>query len=141
MAEPRNPGFEAAVRESFSRQAVMATIGASLTRVAPGAVEITLPFRADLTQQDGYLHAAIVAAILDSACGYSAMTLVPSGAGVLTVEFKVNFVAPARGDRFVARARVKRAGRTLTVAEADAFASEGGSEVLVATMLATIMAV
>jgi len=127
------------VRESFARQSVMATIGARLTRVAPGELSIELAFRQGLTQQDGFVHAGIVATILDSACGYAAMTLVPAGARVLTVEFKANFLAPARGERVVARASVVRSGRTLTVSRADAFAVAAEKETLVATMLGTIM--
>ena len=136
---PPNPDFEIAVRESFARQSVMATIGARLTRVAPGELSIELAFRQDLTQQDGFVHAGIVATILDSACGYAAMTLVPAGARVLTVEFKANFLAPARGESIVARASVVRSGRTLTVSRADAFAVAAEKETLVATMLGTIM--
>ena len=136
---PPNPDFEAAVRASFAQQKVMATIGAELVTVAPGELAIALAFREDLTQQDGFLHAGVLATILDSACGYAAMTLVPPGARVLTVEFKANFLAPARGERFVARASVKRSGRTLTASQADAFAVTEGRETLVATMLATIM--
>jgi uncharacterized protein (TIGR00369 family) len=136
---PPNPDFEIAVRESFARQSVMATIGARLTRIAPGELSIDLEFRQDLTQQDGFVHAGIVATILDSACGYAAMTLVPAGARVLTVEFKANFLAPARGERVVARASVVRSGRTLTVSQADAFAVTAEKETLVATMLGTIM--
>jgi uncharacterized protein (TIGR00369 family) len=136
---PPNPDFEAAVRASFGQQKIMATIGAELVTVAPGELAIALPFREDLTQQDGFLHAGVLATILDSACGYAAMTLVPAGARVLTVEFKANFLAPARGERFVARASVKRSGRTLTASQADGFAAAEGRETLVATMLATIM--
>lgn len=127
------------MRESFERQSVMATIGARLIRIAPGELSIELAFRQDLTQQDGFVHAGIVATILDSACGYAAMTLVPAGARVLTVEFKANFLAPARGERVVARASVVRSGRTLTVSQADAFAVAAEKETLVATMLGTIM--
>jgi uncharacterized protein (TIGR00369 family) len=138
---PPNPEFESAVRASFSNQKIMRTIGARLERVAPGELSIALPFREDLTQQDGFLHAGVMAAILDSACGYAAMSLVPPGAHVLTVEFKANFLAPARGEAFVARAWVKRSGRTLTVCQADAFSEAAGQETLIATMLATIMTV
>src|SRR5262245_66627664 len=115
MPEPRNPHFEQAVRKSFAAQQLMATIGARLTLVAPGEIEIRVPFRSDLTQQHGFLHAGIVAAALDSACGYAAFTLMPEGAGVLSVEFKTNLLAPARGEELIARARVVRAGRTITV--------------------------
>jgi uncharacterized protein (TIGR00369 family) len=139
LIPPRNPEFEAAVRASFLDQRIMKTIGARLERVAPGEISIALPFRDDLTQQDGFLHAGVVAAILDSACGYAAMTLVPPGSRVLTVEFKANFLAPARGEVFIARGAVKRAGRTLTTCQADAFSATGGEDAPIATMLATIM--
>ena len=113
----------------------MRLIGASIVGVEPGVVEIEIPSREDLTQQDGFMHAGIVTTILDSACGYAAYTLMPASSRVLSVEFKVNLLAPAKGDRVVARGRVKRSGRTLTVCSADAFADEK----LCATMLATII--
>src|SRR5215212_5569824 len=138
---PQDADFEARVRESFARQRVMATIGARLARVAPGEAEIELPFREDLTQQHGYLHAGIVAAVIDSACGYAAMSLAPAGAEILSIEFKLNLLSPARGERFLARARVKRAGRNITVCAGDLYALEGSSEKTVATMLATMMTV
>src|ERR1051325_603513 len=109
---PQDTDFEARVRASFARQRVMETIGARLLRVAPGEVEIGLEFREDLTQQHGYLHAGVVAAVVDSACGYAAMSLAPAGAEVLSIEFKLNLLSPARGESFVARAAVKRAGRS-----------------------------
>lgn len=132
-------GFEARVRASFARQRAMATIGARLVAVEEGAVTVELPWRDDLTQQAGVLHAGVVAAILDSACGYAAGTLMPEGSEVVSVEFKVNLLAPARGERFLARAKVKKAGRTLTVCDADAFALSGGEEKLVASMTGTMM--
>jgi uncharacterized protein (TIGR00369 family) len=137
--EAHDPQFEARVRASFARQGAMALIGAVLVGVAPGAVDIALPFRRDLTQQHGYLHAAVVTAILDSACGYAALSLLPADAEVLTIEYKVNFVAPARGRRVIARGRVTKSGRTITVCAGDAFAEseQSGQERLVATMLAT----
>jgi len=134
-------GFEARVRASFARQRVMETIGAALTRVEAGAVEIALPYRADLTQQHGFVHAGIVATILDSACGYAAFSLMPADAAVLTVEYKINLLRPAQGDRLVARGRVVRAGKTLTVCTGDVVARTGGQENVVATMLATVMAI
>jgi uncharacterized protein (TIGR00369 family) len=134
-------GCEPRVRASFARQRVMETIGAVLTRVDPGAVEIALPFRADLTQQHGFIHAGIVATILDSACGYAAFSLMPADVAVLTVEYKINLLRPAKGDRLVARARVVRSGKTLTVCAGDVLAQAGGAENVVATMLATVMAV
>jgi uncharacterized protein (TIGR00369 family) len=138
---PKNPNFERLVRESFLKQEVMATLEATLARVAPGEVEIELPYRADLTQQHGFLHAGIVTAVLDSSCGYSAFSLMPPRAGVLSVEFKVNLLAPAKGDRLIACGRVIRAGRTISVCQADGVMRSGTEEVPVATMLATIMTV
>src|SRR5262245_60602155 len=104
MPDPRNPNFEQAVRDSFAGQRMMATIGARLARVAAGDIEIRLRFREDLTQQHGFLHAGVVAAALDSACGYAAFSLMPEGVGVLTVEYKTNLLAPARGEELIARA-------------------------------------
>jgi len=131
----RDPDFEGRVRENFEQQRVMQLIGAKLGAVEPGVVEIAVPFRDDLTQQDGYIHAGIVTTILDSACGYAAYTLMPAGSSVLSVEFKVNLLAPAKGTTIRARAEVKRAGRTLTVCSADAWADDS----LCATMLATMI--
>jgi uncharacterized protein (TIGR00369 family) len=141
MAEPRTLHFEQAVRDSFAAQQLMATIGARLTRVAAGEIEIRLLFRPALTQQHGFLHAGVVTSALDSACGYAALSLMPEGAGVLSVEFKTNLLAPARGEELIARGRVVRAGRTITVCQADASMLADGAETLVATMLATIMTV
>jgi len=132
---------EERVRRSFSNQAFMSTLGAVLTVVGQGLVEIRLPFSSKLTQQHGYLHAGAVTAVLDSACGYAALSLAPDDKDVLTVEFKQNLLAPARGEMLIARAQVKRAGKTLTVCAADAFAITGSKEKLVATMLATIMTI
>jgi uncharacterized protein (TIGR00369 family) len=141
LFEPQDPDFEARVRTSFTRQQVMVTLGATMTRVAPGAVEIQLPFRQDLTQQNGFLHAGIVTTIVDSACGYAAFSLMPTGVNVLTVEYKVNLVAPALGAFFAARGRVIKPGRTITVCAGDVFALQDGNERLVATMQATMMTV
>jgi uncharacterized protein (TIGR00369 family) len=124
--QPRDPDFERRVRDSFTRQRVMSTLGATLTRVEPGLVEITLPFRDDLTQQHGYLHAGIIGTIADSAGGYAGFTLMPPGSTVLSVEYRVHLLAPARGDTFVARGRVVRSGRTLTVCELSVEALAGG---------------
>lgn len=129
------------VRASFAQQQFMDTLGAALLSVTPGAVEIAVPFRANLTQQNGFLHAGAITSVLDSACGYAALSVAPEGANVLSVEFKVNLLSPAVGDRFVARANVKRAGKRITVCVADAFAIEGTEEKMVATMLATIITV
>ena len=139
--EPSDPGFEQRVRDSFGRQRLMATLGAGLVRVSAGEVEIEMPFADHLTQQHGYLHAGVVTALVDSACGYSALSLAPSGTEVLTVEYKVNFLAPARGDRFVARGRVLRSGRTVTVCSGDVVALVGAQATPVAAMLATIITV
>ena len=141
LPPPRNPDFARAVRDSFDSQALMSTIGAELLSVQPGAVEIRVPWRKDLTQQHGFLHGGIVTSLLDTACGYSAFSLMPPDAGVLSVEFKVNLMAPAKGDRLIARGQVLRSGRTITVCRADAFMEQGDREVLVATMLATMMTI
>lgn len=138
--EPRHADFETRVRDSFARQRMMRLLGADLTAVRPGQVEITLPFRSDLTQQHDYLHAAAVAAIADSACGYAALTLMEPGMEVLAVEFKINLLAPAVGERFVALGRVLRPGRTLTVCAADVQAVQGGRSKLIAAMQATMIA-
>jgi uncharacterized protein (TIGR00369 family) len=137
----QDPAYEARVRASFAQQRAMATLGVTIARVAPGEVVLALPYRADLTQQHGYMHAGVVAAIADSACGYAAFTLMPADSNVLSVEFKVNLMAPARGERFEARARVLRAGRTITTCQADVVAFEGGEEKVVATLLGTMMCV
>jgi len=141
MTDPRNPRFEQAVRDSFAAQQLMSTLGARLARVGAGEVEIRVPFRFDLTQQHGFLHAGVVTSALDSACGYAAFSLMPAGAGVLSVEFKTNLLAPARGDELIARGHVVRAGRRVTVCQADAFMRSGADETLIATMLATMMTV
>ena len=130
---------ESTVRESFSRQGFMRTLGAEISVLDHGQVEIRLGYRPTLTQQNGFIHAGVLTSILDSACGYAAMSVGPEKHDVLSVEFKVNLLAPARGERFVARAAVKRAGKNLTVCTADAFAIQNGQEKVVATMLATMM--
>lgn len=130
---------EQKVRGSFGRQAFMSTLGAEIVYKAPGQVEIRMPFDRKLVQQDDFVHAGALTAIMDSACGYAAYSVAPEGCNVLTVEFKVSLLAPAVGERFVARAQVKRRGKTLTVCAADAFAVNGEQEKLIATMLGTIM--
>ncbi len=138
--QPQNPGFADEVKTSFDKQAVMALIGAHLRRVEPGVCEITLPYKNDLTQQDGFLHAGIVTTIADSACGYAAYSLMPAGSDVLSVEFKVNLMRPAKGERFIAIAEVLKAGKTLTVVRCDVFAVYvQGKRDLIATMLGTMM--
>ncbi len=138
---PRYQGFESKVRESFARQQFMATIRAELVRVAAGEVDIELPHDLRLTQQHGFLHAGVVAAAVDSACGYAALTLMAAEAEVLTVELKINLLEPASGQRFLARGRVLRPGRTLTVCHGEAVAVNDGAETTVATLLTTMMAV
>jgi len=132
---------EERVRASFARQGLLATLGAQVVHVAPARSDVELAFDERLTQQHGYLHAAALTAALDSACGYAALTLMPEEAAVLSVEFKVNLLAPAAGEHFLARGRVVRAGRTLTVCRGDAVAFAGDEERHVATMTATMMAV
>lgn len=127
------------IAESFSRQSALKAIGAALTKVASGEVTIELPFRPDLTQQHGFLHAGVVTMIVDTACGYAALTLMPPSAAVLTVEYKVNFVSPAAGDKFIATGRVLKPGRTLTVCSGEVYAATGEGQKLVATMLATMI--
>jgi uncharacterized protein (TIGR00369 family) len=141
MPPPRDPEFAARVRGNFARQRMMETIGAQLIRVEPGAVDISLPYRAEFTQQHGYMHAGVVATILDSACGYAAYSLMPADAEVLTVEFKINLLRPAKGERLIAKGRVVRSGKTLTVCTGKALAQSADGETAVATMMATIMAI
>jgi uncharacterized protein (TIGR00369 family) len=137
--KPRDPAWEDKVRDSFARQTLMHTIGARIAALSPGRCEIELPYRRDLCQQHGYLHAGISTTIADSAAGYAAFSLMPPGASVLTVEFKVNFMAPAAGERFLARGSVVRPGRTLMVVETEVAAVENGQEKPIAQMLATMM--
>ncbi len=136
---PKNPDFEARVRDSFSRQGIMELIGARLTRVEPGLVEIELPYRADLTQQHGFFHAGITSTIADSAGGYAAFSLMPAEASVLTTEFKINLLAPAEGELLRASGRVIRPGRLLTVCEVDVFALKDGAAKPCAKLLETLM--
>ena len=138
---PRYPGFESKVRESFARQQFMTTIRAELVRVAVGEVDIQLPHDTSLTQQHGFLHAGVVTAAVDSACGYAALTLMEAEAEVLTVELKVNLLEPADGQRVLARGRVLRSGRTLTVCKGEAVTVNDDAETIVATLLTTMMAV
>lgn len=122
-----HPDFERRVRESFGRQQAMTTIGASLGRVAAGEVEVILAYAPAVTQQHGFIHGGIVAMIADSSCGYAALSLMPKDAAVLTTEFKINLMAPAKGERLIALGRVVRPGRTLTVCMSEVFAEEAGS--------------
>ncbi len=127
------------IRTSFARQRMMRTLGADLVSVRPGEVEIALSFREDLTQQHGYMHAAAITAIGDSACGYAALTMMDVGVEVLSVEFKVNLLSPAAGERFVATGRVIRAGHTLTVCSGEVHAEQAGSRKLICVMQATMI--
>lgn len=137
--EPRDPDFDARVRTSFARQNFMDLLGARILSVAPGAVEIELPIRRELEQQHGFAHAGVAWSIADSAAGYASQSLMAPSEGVLTVEFKINLLAPAKGERLIARGRVERAGRRLTVARADVYAVAGGKETHVATAMGTFM--
>jgi uncharacterized protein (TIGR00369 family) len=137
--QPRNPDFEARVRGSFARQNAMGLIGARMTRVEPGRVEIELPVREDLGQQHGFVHGGIVGMIADSAGGYAAFTLMPADASVLTVEYKVNMIAPAEGDVLIARGEVLKPGRSLSVVRSDVWARRGDRETRVAAMQQTLM--
>jgi len=137
--EPRNPAYADRVQSSFDRQQVMALLGAKLTRLAPGECEIRLPFKPELTQQHGYFHGGIIGTIADSAGGYAGFTLMPEESSVLTVEYKMNLLAPGDGELLIARGRVLKAGRTLVVSQVDAFVVKGGRETLCATLLQTLM--
>jgi uncharacterized protein (TIGR00369 family) len=134
-----NPSFADEIKQSFAKQTIMGLIGAELMRVEPGVIEIRLPYRADLAQQHGYLHAGIVTTIADSACGYAAYSLMPPNSEVLSVEFKVNLLRPAKGETFSAVAEVVKSGKTLTVVCADVFGIEEDRRELVATMLGTMI--
>ena len=140
MSSPfvQNPRFESDIRESFASQSFMRSIGAELSSVSAGSVEVSLPIRGDLLQHHGYLHGAVIAAVVDTACGYSALSLMPPESSVLTVEYKVNFMSPANGDRVIARGRVLRPGRRLTVCYGEAFAQVDGCEKMIAALTATM---
>jgi len=139
--EPKDANYAQRVRDSFALQGAMGTLGASLGEIAPGTVEILLDWAPGLTQQHGFLHAGMVATALDSACGYAGFTLMPAGAGVLTIEFKVNLLAPAKGQRFRMVGQVVKPGRTITVTEGRAYAIDNGREKLIATLGATLMTI
>ena len=136
---PADPAYEQRTRASFSRQGAMGLIGAVMTRVEPGRVEIELPFRPDLSQQHGFFHAGMISAIADSAGGYAGFTLFPPEAGVLTVEFKLNLIAAADGERAIAVGEVIRSGRTLTVCRLDAYVDKAGKRSHCATGVQTLM--
>lgn len=139
--EPSDALYKEKVIESFNRQQVMKTISASIKKIIPGQIELEFPFQQSLTQQHGFIHAGIVSTVLDSACGYAAFSLMPANAAVLTIEFKVNLLAPAEGKLFRALGRVKKPGRNISVAEGELLSYTNDDSKLVATMVATIMAV
>lgn len=139
LHQPRNPDWERVVRESFLRQAYMGLIGARLAEILPGQVTVELPFRDDLCQQRGFLHGGVTTAIADSAAGYAAFTLMPVNSSPLTVELKINLLAPAVGERFFATASVVRSGKTLSIVETDVFAEANGVRRPIAKMLATLI--
>jgi len=139
--EPANSDFARRVQDSFARQGAMHTLGAELSLLEPGAVDVCLDWAPGLTQQHGFLHAGMVSTALDSACGYAGLTLMPADAAVLTIEFKINLLAPAKGQRFRMEGRVLKPGRTITVTEGRAYAIDGGREKLIATMGCTLMCV
>ena len=138
--KPIDPNFESRVRASFDRQSAMKTLGVQMSRLEAGRVELVMPYREAYSQQHGFVHAGILATALDSACGYAAFSLMPDDAAVLTVEFKINLLAPAAGDSFVFCAHVVKAGRTITVCEGQAFAMKNQASKLIATMTGTVMA-
>lgn len=136
---PINPEFAARVRASFARQPFMTHLGAEIVHVAPGECDIAVAYRPELTQQHGFVHGGVLAAIADSAAGYAAFTLMPATASILTVEYKLNILRPGRGEAMIARGRVVKPGRTLTVVQADVFARHGGAEEIIVTSLQTLM--
>src|SRR5688572_9068501 len=137
--EPRDPEFAAKVRDSFSRQGIMAHLGARLEKVEAGLVEISLPYRKELSQQHGYFHAGVVATVADSCAGYAAFSLMPAGSSVLSIEFKVNLIAPADGRLLVARGKVVRSGRTITVCQMEADVEKDGKRTTCMVGQATMM--
>lgn len=139
LLQPPDTDFERRIRASFARQGAMALIGATLGRVEPGLVEIALPFRPDLTQQHGYFHAGMTSAIADSAGGYAANTLFPADSSVLTVEFKINLIAPAEGEKLIATGRVRKTGRTLTICDLEVVAIKAGKSTTCAVGLQTLI--
>lgn len=138
--EPKNPDFRRVASDTFARQQAMRTLGIFIARMEPGEVDLAMDYSPALTQQNGFVHAGVITAGLDTACGIAAFTLMPAGSDILTVEFKTNLLAPASGTRFAFRAEVIKPGRTLTIAEARAFALRDGGEHLIATMTGTLMA-
>ena len=137
---PKNPDFAARARDGFARQGAMTLIGAELARIEPGAADIVVPFRPDLAQQHGYFHGGIVGMVADSAAGYAAFSLMPADSSVLSVEYKINFMAPAEGERLIARGRVLKPGRTLCICQVDVAVVREGAETPCAMMLQTVIA-
>jgi uncharacterized protein (TIGR00369 family) len=136
---PRDPAFAPRVQASFARQAFMGHLGVELAHLAAGEVDLAVPYHKGLTQQHGFFHAGVTATIADSAAGYAALSLFAPRTGVLTTEFKINFLAPARGEKLIARGRVVKSGRTLTVSQSEVVAIDGETETLIATGLFTLM--
>lgn len=139
--EPKNPHYRAVAAATFAAQRAMQTLGISIARMEPGEVDLAMAYSPDYVQQNGFMHAGIITAGLDNACGIAAFTLMPAGSDILTVEFKTNLLAPAKGERFEFRGAVVKPGRTLTVCEGKAYAVTVGVESLIATMTATMMAI
>ena len=138
--EPKNPDYREIATDTFERQIAMRTLGISIARLEPGEVDLAMDYSAEFTQEHGFIHAGIITAGLDNACGIAAFTLMPVETGILTVEFKTNLLAPAKGERFVFRGVVVKPGRTLTVYDGRAYAEQDGGETLIATMTGTLMA-
>jgi uncharacterized protein (TIGR00369 family) len=139
--EPKNPDFREVATATFAAQRAMQTLGIRIARLEPGEVDLAMDYAPEYSQQNGFVHAGIITAGLDNACGIAAFTLMPAGADILTVEFKTNLLAPAKGERFEFRGQVVKPGRTLTVCEGRAYATNHGVESLVATMTGTLMAI
>ncbi len=139
--EPRNPDYQAEVRQSFAAQAMMTELAMEIEEIAPGKVTLTMPYDTRFTQQHGFLHGGITAAGADTACGFAAFTLMPVGAGVLTVEYKVSMLAPGKGERFRFTGKVVKPGRTLVFTEGQAWAISGATTKLISTVTATLMCV
>jgi uncharacterized protein (TIGR00369 family) len=139
--EPKNPAYRQVVSTVLAAQPAMRTLGVSLVHLEPGEAELAMPYSADFAQHTGFVHSGILATVLDKACGAASLSLIPEGSNLLTVEFKTNLLAPAKGERFLFRALVVKPGRTLTFSEAKAIAVQDGNESLVATMMATMMVI
>jgi uncharacterized protein (TIGR00369 family) len=137
--KPIDPNYETRVRSSFAKQEIMKTIGASLIKIAPGEAVIAFSYDQSLTQQHGFIHAGVVTTVVDSACGYAAYSLMPADSDVLTIEYKVNFMSPAKGDTFKGIGKVLKSGRTITVCAGEVIAVNDGQETIVASMLATMI--